>query len=304
MPFRKISLMLALAFVFGALAAACGGAQEDAAEEGEAVGGGDLTVGYIEWDENVAVSNVMKILLEEELGYDNAELQLADVGPLFQGVSDGSIDAFLDVWLPGTHEQYWEQHEDGVVDLGVWYEGEADLGIAVPEYVEAQSIEDLAGSDEFGNQIVGIEPGSGIMSTVADDAIPEYGLDDYDLVDSSTPAMLAELESAIDSEEPVAVTAWQPHWMFTAYDIRYLEDPEGAMGGAEELSSIAREGLEEEEPVAFALLDTYTLTEEELGDLNLMVHQEADSPEEGAQQWIDENEDVIQPWLDAAQDAA
>ena len=142
------------------------------------------------------------------------------------------------------------------------------------------------------------------MSTVADSAIPEYGLDDYDLIDASTPAMLAEVEGALDNEEPVAFTAWQPHWMFSAYDIRYLEDPEGAMGGAEELSSIAREGLEEDEPVAFALFENYTLNDEELGELNLTVHQDADSPEEGAQTWLEDNRDVVQPWLDAAEQEA
>src|ERR671927_719853 len=170
---QKIVLALMLALLVG-LIGGCGG--------GGGQGGGagndkSLTIGYIDWDEDVAVSNLAKILLEDDLGYD-VQLQLVDVGPLFNGVADGDIDTFLDVWLPKTHQTYWDQYKDQVVDLGQWYEGTASLGLGVPDYVDAQSIEDLnKDSDEFGGQIIGIEPGAGIMRIVEDDAIPGYGLD-------------------------------------------------------------------------------------------------------------------------------
>src|SRR3712207_8386786 len=96
---------------------------------------------------------------------------------------------------------------------------------------------------------------------------------DYEVVDSSTPAMLGQVESSLENEEPIAFTAWKPHWMFTAFDIRYLEDPEGEMGGPEELSAIAREGLEEDAPEAFQFLDNINLTEEQLGELELAIQQ-------------------------------
>ena len=239
----------------------------------------------------MAVSNLSKVLLEDELGYD-VELKLLDVGPLFDGVARGDLDAFLDVWLPVTHKTYWDEYRDQVVDLGRWYEGEASLGLAVPGYVEAQSIEDLNEyRDEFGGRIVGIEPGSGIMRVTSEEAIPEYGLD-YEVVGLSTPTMLSEVERAVDREEPIVFTAWKQHWMFTAYDIRYLEDPKGAMGEAEQLSAIAREGLEEDAPEAFELLDNLTLTEEQLGELELAIN-EADDPEEGTRAWLEENRDAV-----------
>ena len=66
--------------------------------------------------------------------------------------------------LPKTHKTYWNKYKDEIVNLGRWYGGEATLGLAVPDYVEAQSIEDLSEyRSEFGGEIVGIEPGSGIM---------------------------------------------------------------------------------------------------------------------------------------------
>jgi hypothetical protein len=53
-------------------------------------GGPDLTLGYLEWDENVAVSSLTKVLLQEELGYENVELKLADdVKPVYEMVGSG-----------------------------------------------------------------------------------------------------------------------------------------------------------------------------------------------------------------------
>jgi hypothetical protein len=55
-------------------------------------GGGDLTLGYLSWDENVANSYLTKVLLEDELGYENVELKLADdVGLVYRTL----------FWMPG-----------------------------------------------------------------------------------------------------------------------------------------------------------------------------------------------------------
>jgi glycine betaine/proline transport system substrate-binding protein len=291
--YRKALLTLVFALLFVGLVGGCGGGGGQAG--GGAGGNKQLNIGYINWDEDVAVSNVAKILLEEKLGYD-VKLTLAEVGPLYSGVAGGDIDAFLDVWLPNTHKTYWEQYQNQVVDLGRWYEGTASLGLGVPDYVEAQSIEDLNKyRDEFGGKIIGIEPGAGIMRIAEDNAIPGYGLD-YELVASSTPAMISELEKAMNNQQPIVFTAWKPHWMFTAYNIRYLEDPKGEMGTPEELSAITRTGLEQDAPEASKFLDNISLTEEQLGDLELAIR-DAGDPEQGARDWLEKNRELADSWL-------
>jgi glycine betaine/proline transport system substrate-binding protein len=265
-------------------------------------GSKSLTIGNIGWDENVAVSNLTKILLENDLGYGSVDLKLLDVGLLFDGVARGDLDAFQDVWLPKTHATYWKKYKDQVVDLGQWYEGAANLGLGVPDYVEAQSIGDLSKyRNEFGGEIIGIEPGSGIMKITQNDVIPGYNLD-YNLAASSTPAMLAEVKRAIGDKKPIVFTAWKPHWMFTAYPIRYLEDPKNLMGGNEHPTAIAREGLKDEMPDAQAFLDALTLNESQLGKLELMIN-DAKGPVEGVRAWLKNNRDVVQPWVDAAKKA-
>lgn len=289
---RKVLLIMMVALMAGVMVAGCGAG-------GGASANKELTIGYIEWDEDVAVSNLTKVLLEEELDYQNVKLELADVGVLFSGVAGGDLDTFQDVWLPTTHSAYWEKYKDDVVDLGQWYQGEANLGLAVPNYVEAQSIADLAEyRDEFGGRIVGVESGAGIVRITKEEVIPGYNLD-YELLSSSTPAMLAEVNNAVDAQEPIVFTAWKPHWMFTAYPIRYLEDPKEAMGGSEKIHAIARQGLEEDNPDAFALLESLRLTEEQLGELELAIN-DAGDPIKGVKTWLEENRDVVQPWIDAA----
>ena len=123
------------------------------------------------------------------------------------------------------HEDYWERFSDDFVDVGTWY----DLliqGFAVPEYVDAQSITDLKGrAAEFDGKIIGIEAGSGLMDDAHEEAAKDYDLTGYDIVDGSTPAMLAALDTAIKAKKPVVVTLWQPHWAFQKYQIRLLDDP-------------------------------------------------------------------------------
>lgn len=69
--------------------------------------------------------------------------------------------------------------------------------------------------------------------------------------------MLGALDGAIKNEEPIIVTGWTPHWMFSAYDLKYLEDPKGTLGGQENIQTLVRKGLEEDMPSAFKILDRF-----------------------------------------------
>jgi glycine betaine/proline transport system substrate-binding protein len=139
------------------------------------------------------------------------------------------------------------------------------------------------------------------MRITENDVIPGYGLD-YELAASSTPAMLAEVKKAVNNEDPIAFTAWKPHWVFTAYPIRYLKDPKNLYGGSESIIAIARQGLKEDAPDAFALLDALSLTEDQLGELELAI-QETGDPVKGTKTWLEDNRDVVKPWIEAAKQA-
>src|SRR5690606_16363669 len=123
---------------------------------------------------------------------------------------------------------------DDLEDLGTYY-AEASGMIAVPSYVDIDSIADLKGqADRFDGKIYTIEPGSGAATFAEETLLPFYGLDEeYELVTSSTPAMLTVLQEAIDNGDDIAVTLWRPFWVNDVFDIKELEDTEDAYGEPE-----------------------------------------------------------------------
>lgn len=284
---KKISLFVALALLLPVLAACMSDDEND-----------QVTIGWIPWDEDIAATYLWANLLEEE-GYE-VELEQLDAGQVFLGLADGDLDVFLDTWLPGTHAEYWEDYGEDLEDIGVWYD-DALLAYAVPDYVDVQSIGDLSGNaDMFEGQIVGIEPGAGMMGIAAETVNPGYGLEDYELVESSTPAMLAELEGAVEDEEPIVVTMWQPHWAYDAYNLRNLEDPDNLWGDPEQLHVTGRDGFTDDFPELAEWLGNFEMDNDALFSLEvLIVEAGAGNEPEAVEEWLenDENRELAESWI-------
>ena len=145
-------------------------------------------------------------------------------------------------------------------------------------------------------EIIGIDPGAGLMKAT-NQAISDYELSDWTLVEGSSAAMTAALKKAYDKEEPIIVTGWTPHWMFTAYDLKYLEDPKGSYGEDENIHSIVRNGLKEDMPEAYEVLDNFHWTTEDMGVVMMDIY-EGESPEKAAESWVEENTDKVSEWTD------
>ncbi|MGN7296421.1 glycine betaine ABC transporter substrate-binding protein [Ferdinandcohnia sp. SAFN-114] len=149
-------------------------------------------------------------------------------------------------------------------------------------------------------EIVGIDPGAGIMKATAS-AIEEYGLEDWTVVEGSGAAMTAALKKAYDKEEPIIITGWTPHWKFSAFDLKYLEDPKGVYGGEENIHTIARNGLEEDMPGVYKFLDQFNWTSDDMGSVMVDIN-EGTKPEEAAANWIEENPDKVAEWTDGVEE--
>ncbi|MCA0971716.1 glycine betaine ABC transporter substrate-binding protein [Halobacillus litoralis] len=285
------------------LLAACGGENEepdeatgDSGEEASetAEDKGSISIGMNNWAENVAVSNMWKLILEEQ-GYE-VELKNVEKGFLYEALSSGDLDIGTEIWLPNTDAPYYEKYENEIDWRETWYEG-TELGLVVPTYMEdVNTIEDLKTTDAFEeNQIVGIDAGASLM-TLTEEALTEYDLD-WSLAPSSGPTMTAELRNSIEDEEPIVVTLWKPHWAFAEMDLKFLEDTKGVYGEKEDISYAARQGFAEDYPEVTQWWDNFKLNDQQLGSLMAALN-EADSPEEGAQNWIDENQDLINSWME------
>lgn len=252
-----------------------------------------LSIGYVDgWSDSVATTHVAAEVIKEKLGYD-VKLQAVATGIMWQGVATGKLDAMLSAWLPVTHGEYWAKNKDKVVDYGPNFK-DAKIGLIVPEYVKAKSIEDLKTDTTFKNKIVGIDAGSGVMLKT-DEAIKQYGLD-YKLQASSGAAMIAELTRAEDKQESIAVTGWVPHWMFAKWKLRFLDDPKGIYGAAETVNSIGSKGLEKKAPEVAAFLKKFQwASKDEIGEVMLAI-QEGAKPDAAAKDWVAKHPERVAEW--------
>ena len=297
--FRHITAAVALGAVASLALAGCATGNDTAGGGGDTSGneGGDkgtITLGFIpSWTDGLSMAYLVQDQLEK-LGYTVELETLTEAGPLYTGLAQGDVDMFPSAWPEVTHAQYMETYGDDLEDLGAYYEN-AKLTIAVPSYMDIDSIEDLKGqAARFDGKITGIEPGAGLTGVTQDSMMPEYGLDgEYKLETSSTSAMLTVLGEAIDNQEDIVVTLWKPFWANSSYDVKDLEDPLGAMGEAETLNFMAHKGFAEEFPEAAELIEQIKLDDDQYGSLeDLVVNEFGEGQEADAvDKWLEENGD-------------
>lgn len=256
-----------------------------------------ITLGYLPaWTDGLSTAYLLENQLGK-LGYDVQMQTLTEAGPLYAGLAQGDVDIYPSAWPELTHAEYMEEYGDDIEDLGSYYEG-ASLTIAVPSYVDIDSIEDLAGNaDRFGGRIVGIEPGAGLTAQTQDSMLPAYELDgEYSLITSSTAAMLTELGNAIDRQEDIVVTSWRPFWANDAYDLKDLEDPMGAMGDPEALHFLGTDGFSDRCADAAELIAGIQLDDAQYGSLeDLVVNEYGEGREaEAVEAWLAANPDAFE----------
>lgn len=272
------------------------GCSADAGASDEGGEAKDVSIAVVYgWDEGIAVSVLWEAILEEK-GYD-VTLEYLDIGPTFTGLATGSVDVFMDSWLPNTHAAYLDEYGEDINKLGVW-NSEGRNAIAVNADAPIDSLEELAENAHlFDNRIVGTDPGAGLTKMTKDNAIPMYGLEDMEFVVSSAPAMLAELKAATDAGENIVVTLWQPHWAYDVFPVKNLEDPKGAMGEAEEMTSFSRLGFEDDSPQAAEWISEFEIDMPRLTSLEtaLLVDYTGDDYAEPVADWIEDNRE----WVDS-----
>lgn len=294
-----LSLMLTVALL--GMSAVLGGCNAGDATTGENSSTDPIEIGWVPWDEAVAVTFLWTNILEAE-GYE-VELTQVDIAPLYAGVAEGDLDLYLDAWLPLTHGDYAAEYDENWEYLGIWNHNGIQTW-AVPDYVDPSivSLEDLKGKAEmFDGRVVGIEPGGGQMRLSRDEIIPEYGLEEYTLIEGSTSAMLAELDRAVRNEEPVIVLMWHPHWAYQVYPLRDLEDPKGLMSVPEEMHVVAHKGFSDEYPEVADWLGEFEMTDEQIADLvNVVMNEHGVGREaEAVEVWLTQpgNRELVDGWL-------
>ncbi|MEK6266500.1 MAG: glycine/betaine ABC transporter [Clostridium sp.] len=176
------------------------------------------------------------------------------------------------------------------------------LSLAVLTFVGCSSNNSSKSADtSIGEQmdykITGIDAGAGEMQ-LAEKAMKDYNTK-YTVQSSSGAAMTQALADAYKDKKPIIVTGWSPHWMFSKYDLKYLEDPKGSMGGAEHIDTVVHKGLKEKLPGAYKILDQFAWTPADMEAVMLEIY-EGGSIKDVTRQWIDDNTDKVSKWTEGA----
>ena len=259
-----------------------------------------IRIGWTAWSDAEAVTNIAKLILEQRLA-QKVELVMTDVALQYAGRERGQIDLMLMAWLPGTHQSYYEKVKGSVENLGALYT-DAKLGWAVPADIPVatlKTIDDLKKPEvmeKLGGKIQGIDAGAGLMK-LSEAAIKTYGLD-YKLLTASDAAMVSALDRAIQRKQWIVVTTWSPHWMFSQYKLRYLEDPKQALGGAESIHALARKGFSADFPAAAAFIRNLKISLADLEGVMLKARDSNAAKEAAA--YIASHGEQVNRWVAAA----
>lgn len=259
-----------------------------------------IRIGWTAWSDAEAVTNIAKLILEQRLA-QKVELVMTDVALQYAGLERGQIDLMLMAWLPGTHQSYYEKVKGSVENLGALYT-DAKLGWAVPADIPVatlKTIDDLKKPEvmeKLGGKIQGIDAGAGLMK-LSEAAIKTYGLD-YKLMTASDAAMVSALDRAIQRKQWIVVTTWSPHWMFSQYKLRYLEDPKQALGGAESIHALARKGFSADFPAAAAFIRNLKISLADLEGVMLKARDSNAAKEAAA--YIASHGEQVNRWVAAA----
>ena len=259
-----------------------------------------IRIGWTAWSDAEAVTNIAKLILEQRLA-QKVELVMTDVALQYAGLERGQIDLMLMAWLPGTHQSYYEKVKGSVENLGALYT-DAKLGWAVPADIPVatlKTIDDLKKPEvmeKLGGKIQGIDAGAGLMK-LSEAAIKTYGLD-YKLLTASDAAMVSALDRAIQRKQWIVVTTWSPHWMFSQYKLRYLEDPKQVLGGAESIHALARKGFSADFPAAAAFIRNLKISLADLEGVMLKARDSNAAKEAAA--YIASHGEQVNRWVAAA----
>jgi glycine betaine/proline transport system substrate-binding protein len=303
---------LAAVVALSAVLAGCA-SDSDSSDDGFAEGssgGGSGSVVFAEqpWVD-LQVENEIAAQLLDQLGYDASIKKNLSVENAASAIGSGDIDAYLGNWWPSQEPTFGQLIDDGDVDVVSTMVTGTEYAPAVPgDVAEKLGISSLADldqyADQFDHKIYGIEAGSPGNETIqkAIDA-DAYGLGDWELVASGTPAMLAQVEKSEKDGTPIVFLAWSPHWMTVQFKTVFLDDPDGVWGGAGEIRTVVRKGFESDNPDIATFIGNLSFTTDEAGEFYYAHDKEGQELPDIASAWIQDNPDQVATFLDGVKDA-
>ncbi|MEO1733657.1 MAG: choline ABC transporter substrate-binding protein [Pseudomonadota bacterium] len=263
----------------------------------------NVTFSDVGWTDITATTAATSTVLKA-LGYD-VDVKVLSVPVTYTAMAEGDIDIFLGNWMPTMEGDIAPYRDAGTVDTvrenleGAKYtlavnKAAMDLGIA--------DFSDIATHrDALDEKIYGIEPGNDgnrlIMDMIASNA---FGLEGFEVVESSEQGMLAQVARAGD-DDPVVFLGWEPHPMNANFDMGYLTGGDDYFGpdlGGATVYTNTRAGYVDECANVGALLGNLKFSLAMENEIMGAILNDGEDPEDAASAWLAANPDAIAGWLD------
>ena len=256
------------------------------------------------WTDITATTALTSAILEQ-MGYQGDISQLA-VPVTFASMKNKDIDVFLGNWMPSMENDIKAYREDGTVEtVGANLEG-AKYTLAVTQGAYDAGLKDFTDiakfKDKLGGKIYGIEPGNDGNRLVLDVIKnPKFGLEGFELVESSEAGMLAQVAKSTAAGEDVVFLGWAPHPMNSNYKMSYLTGGDDFFGpnfGGATVYTTVRKGYAADCPNAGKFISNLKFTLDMENQIMGEILDKGADPKAAAVAWVKANPDALTPWLD------
>jgi glycine betaine/proline transport system substrate-binding protein len=250
-----------------------------------------IKMGTLSWEDLTPITGITKKVLEDS-GYTVKLSEFSEWGIAYAALSKGDIQ-ILASQTDYVAQDYWNKNKNRLEKISPVSHG-LFQGLTVPSYVTVDSIDQLnENADKFGGKIIGIEPGAGLMRDTSK-AVKDYGLK-LQLVEGSSAAMTAALKSAIDRNEWIVATVWEPSWMVQKFDVKFLKDPKGVYPPPQSYYWIGNKGFSAENPQAREVLASVYVPLADITSINAAV-KDGKTMEQAVKDWTDSHADLLKRW--------
>jgi glycine betaine/proline transport system substrate-binding protein len=256
------------------------------------------------WTDITATTAATTTVLDA-LGYET-DVQVLAVPVTYEALKKGDIDVFLGNWMPTMEANIAPYREEGSVETVATNLEGAKYTLAVPKYAfdaGLKSFEDIAKfKDDLDGKIYGIEPGNDGNRLILDMIDKgQFGLNDFELVESSEQGMLAQVRRAVERDEPVVFLGWEPHPMNANFEMAYLEGGDDVFGpnyGGATVYTNVRKGYVAECPNVGKLLTNLVFSLQMENEIMGAILDDGQEANAAAKAWLTEHPDVLEGWLD------
>lgn len=316
-PLRTIALLAALAVSSASAALA----------DGDKVKISDLN-----WTGPQAVAHVLEAVIKGPLGSDAEIVKgLSDQSVIAAGMDkgDGTVDVWTELWLP-NQQALWDKYIAGtktILHNDNPYKGVE--GIFVPSYMadKVKSVDDLkkpeiaALFDAEGTGKGQYFPGDAGWKAAK---VWQVKFKDYGLSDLWTPKLVSDdvfksqLKAAYAEKKPILFYYWTPEWLFAAYDLTRVEEPQYKDGCVDlkldeedwlnashypcaspdaSVYVAYAKSLETRNPAAACFLKQVRFDPALMSNWILAIGRDKADPQEFAEKWVKDNPDTVNAWI-------